>query len=406
MDKKVFRPLWSFDVPKTETWLSDMTEQGYHLYEFRKSSSTFLFKQGSPGRAEFKIGLDKKKSGVLPDALVNDGWRMVSSKGAWYAAVNEQPQEQIKTSIVQDNIVKRNQKLFYLFISILVFLTVWMFNFVMDYMWMQSLPEAIQEHLRDTGGMVTNPLVIFPGIIINVLLISLLAYFLNTIRNSNKQLTHRNSEEEDLEHGVVEGQELIPFEEETSLKKEGKLVVKRYFGWKYAPDKLEKRLEEMEAKGFQLYRISWSGISFYFLSGSPRRVSYNTEFQNMPDERSAGMHKEAGWKQAYSSASTFPKWRIWSQEYSSDGAKPVLYSDQPTKQKQAWKMAINSTFIFIPVIVLYSFYIWTDINLASESMYYSITWPVIIIFSIIVILFCSFTIRSWLYYFRMKKIED
>jgi uncharacterized protein YehS (DUF1456 family) len=46
--------------------------------------------------------------------------------------------------------------------------------------------------------------------------------------------------------------ERLSREKEKQLKQSGQMVVKRKFGWMYAPDNLEKWLEKMEELGFNL----------------------------------------------------------------------------------------------------------------------------------------------------------
>ena len=47
MMKKIFRPFWSFDVKKTEEWLSSMALQGLHFVTVRPFISLFVFEAGA-----------------------------------------------------------------------------------------------------------------------------------------------------------------------------------------------------------------------------------------------------------------------------------------------------------------------------------------------------------------------
>lgn len=43
---KVFRPFWSYDVKKTEVWLSEMAMKGYHFAELNRWTRCFYFHSG------------------------------------------------------------------------------------------------------------------------------------------------------------------------------------------------------------------------------------------------------------------------------------------------------------------------------------------------------------------------
>ena len=94
-----------------------------------------------------------------------------------------------------------------------------------------------------------------------------------------------------------------------------KIIVKRKLGWMYSPDRLEQWLETMEERGYNLYRVSKMGNTFYFIKGSPRKVSYCADYQNFSEESYYDMHRESGWNSVFKSSWSFQKWTIWSQPY-------------------------------------------------------------------------------------------
>ncbi|WP_204758497.1 DUF2812 domain-containing protein [Lentibacillus sediminis] len=78
--------------------------------------------------------------------------------------------------------------------------------------------------------------------------------------------------------GASRSSQVTPgYVDEQFLKKNEQVIVKRRVAGQYSPDKLEKWLEAMEAKGYNLIRISKFGIKYYFVKGSPKKVS----FQNL-----------------------------------------------------------------------------------------------------------------------------
>ena len=56
---KVFRPFWSYDVKKTELWLSYMAKKGYFLVELNRWTRCFFFRQGESKSITYRIGYDK-----------------------------------------------------------------------------------------------------------------------------------------------------------------------------------------------------------------------------------------------------------------------------------------------------------------------------------------------------------
>ncbi len=134
--------------------------------------------------------------------------------------------------------------------------------------------------------------------------------------------------------------------------------------------------------------------------GSPRKVSYCADYQNISDTSYFDINRDAGWKSVFMSSSSLQKWTIWSREYAEGEKRPQIYSDKSHQLKQARKVAISYTSIFFPIVIIYGF-ILVDIFTHKAS-----DIKLMIIFLINFLLFGSYTIRTWLYYMRIRKCND
>ena len=60
VSKRVFRPFWSYDVVKTEEWLSQMHADGYALVSVNFASRLFHFEETMPAKMFYRIVPEKK----------------------------------------------------------------------------------------------------------------------------------------------------------------------------------------------------------------------------------------------------------------------------------------------------------------------------------------------------------
>lgn len=407
MIKKVIKPLWSFDVPKTERWLTEMAEKGYHFIQLNRHKRQFVFEKGSPKSTTYRISYDKQQTPHLPKALTNNGWEKINKSNHWSILRNDKPAEEIKTTVVRDGIVKKNRILFYVYGGIFIYLVVILLNFLVHQVNMYRFPPAIREELQrvqmEAGASEPLRFLTYTGVAVAIGLSSLSLYAMLKIKETNRWLNEEGGTPDDAEEFVAEGQPKFSMEEEAQLKRHGKLIIRRKFGWFYSPDKLEKWLEDMEGKGYNLYRVGYFAVQFYFLKGEPRKVSYCSEFQGLANEGSAAMNKEMGWKWGFSTRGGIQKWTIWYQEYKEGQEKPQLYTDKMTVQKQAIKAVVSYAVMFIPLACFYIYLLWNHLTTAQTNPYVDIHWSSTITFALAVIVFGSLSLRSYLYYLRLKK---
>lgn len=387
MMKQVFRPFWSYDIKKTEDWLTSMSLQGYHLVKINRPTRCFYFEERISKGVIYSIGYDKTYY-TLPSALRNEGWKEIFTNKHWYIIANEKSAEKIKVEPLREGIVNRNRKIMYLFGGILIYLIL-----------STLLPIAISAALLlfgpDGSVIIAGSPMWIVTITAGIGLWTLCIYSTIKLYKTNKKLednTHKRTDNTSLN-----------LKEEKRLRKTADIFVKRRFGWMYSPDKLEKWLEGMEEQGYNLYRISKLGTTFFFRKASPRKVSYFADYQNNTSQDYFDNHQEAGWKLMYTSKVPLSKWSIWAQAYGEGQQRPLLYTDRVQMVKHARRVAITHISLFAPVITLNFAVIWLNIHAVLRVGMDKIIWMTFIIYGIVIIEFTTLAVKSWLYYRRTKK---
>lgn len=396
MIKKVLRPFWSYDVQKTENWLSHMAENGYFLVKINRVTRCFFFQKDVPRKLTYRIGFDKMQGESLSRGLIAEGWTKILRTGNWFVTSNEKPPVQIKTSSVREGIIKHNRIIMYIFGSIVFYFSIMAVFFLsMSGLLLFSSEQVVVEE---------SPYWILTYLyFIAVIATFLLAlYSVVTIHRTNKKIINEKGIS-DTRYSKTQDAVNLSKAEERQLKRTGQLIVKRKLGWMYAPDKLELWLEKMEAQGYNLYRISKTGTTFHFLFGSPRKVSYCADYQNIADESYFDIHRDAGWKSVFNSFGSLQKWSIWSREYSEEEERPQIYSDKTNQLKHARKIAISYTCLFLPLIIIYMFNLGLGFELMNDNKPDTLRIFTIIVMLLAIFSFGSYSIRTWMYYRRLKK---
>jgi hypothetical protein len=391
---KVFRPFWSYDVEKTEEWLSFMAENGLYLGKLNRWTHIFFFRKGDPKKIIFQIGFDKVHGASLSKSLLDGGWIEILHIGNWYIFSNEKAHEQVTSSPTREGVIKHNRLIMHIFIGILIYLSgIAIFNIAL--LSLSNLQQVQSEVVESLMWIITYCLF---GVAIVLFIITIYSIF--KINKTNKYLL--GNKPQSRKH--KEGRHSKVTEKE--MKRLGQLIVKRKLGWMYSPDKLEMWLEEMEKQGFNLYRVSRSGTVFYFVKGSPRKVSYCADYQNIADESYFDIHRDTGWKSIFVSFSSIQKWTIWCREYVEGEERPQIYSDKSHYLKHARRVAITYTTLFLPMVIIY----FLNLGLVIAGRFNSNT-PKLNIFNTVLYVFClfafgSFTVRTWLYYFRLRRCKE
>ncbi|QKE72014.1 DUF2812 domain-containing protein [Arthrobacter citreus] len=390
---RVFRPFWSYDVKKTEEWLSAMAERGYILVKVNRWLRYFYFQKIESQTKTYRVVYDKIEASSQPKSLTDEGWIKVLQCGKWQFISNDKPIEHLKTYTVREGIIKRNKMIMYTYSGILIyFLFIALMNLsIFGVALFQDEPVVVEK----------SPLwiITFTCLAIAIALFIIAIYSVFKIRKTNKILL---SEKHEKLPNEVYSENRLTKKEEKQLKFSGSMIVKRKFGWMYAPDQLEKWLVNMEELGFNLYRVGKTGTVFYFIKGEPRKVSYCADYQNISNEGYFDIHKEAGWKNIFTSYSSIQKWTIWSREYQKGEVSPRIYSDKIHLLKHAKKVAVSYTSWTIPLIIMYIYIFIQDLNNLSYFHPKGIILNMVL-FLVVALLFGINTVRTWFYFLRLRK---
>ncbi|WP_339148976.1 MULTISPECIES: DUF2812 domain-containing protein [unclassified Sutcliffiella] len=395
--KTNIRPLWSYDVQKTEQWLSDQAKEGYHLKELHRFKRCFTFEKGAPKDATYRIGYDKIKPTTLSNTMCNDGWEKVTQSGKWYVIANERPQAEVTTSTSRDAIIKRNNYIFYAFMAILIYFTAATLANVAMFATAYTASNGNVEVVESPFWIIT-----YIGAALALAFYFFMIYSVWKIKKTNKALSTENQTTFTTPHTL--DRKNLNKAEEKQLKRDGLLIKRRKFGWMYSPDKLERFLEKMAAEGYRLYRLNKLGTTYYFRKGEAQNIKFSADYQNLSDDSYFEIHRQAGWKDVFSSKGALQKWTIWSKEYEEGEIPPDLYSDKTHKLKHAKKVAFSYTMLFLPIVLMYIF-------IASMNIGYLLrqgeTWTLMntntVMFFLLILVFGTFITKTWMYYFRLQR---
>lgn len=386
--KKMYKPLWSFDVQKTEQWLSGMAEKGLAFDRLNHWTRCFYFQEHEPETRVYRIAYDKMSSSELPSTLKDEGWNKTATAGKWQFSVNNHLESTIRTSPIREGIIKHNRMITYIFYGIIFYVAgILLANSSM-----------LVSSWRQDGGIdiVESPLWILTFLFFTIILGSAMLgiYSIVKINRTNKELE---------ETGIFDTVSVTDQRNklaEKELKKAGRWVTKLKLAWMYSPDKMEQWLESMELRGFHLYRVNQFGTIFHFIKGEPRRIAYGVDYQSGPTQSYFAIHQEAGWNEKFASFSTIEKWTIWSKAYGKDQERPQLYSNQSSRLKHSKKIAITYTVVFLPFV---SFYVYLIIGNISRSQTISdwLSWNSAGL--LVIVIFGTFICRIWAYYGRLRK---
>ncbi|MHB1651467.1 MAG: DUF2812 domain-containing protein [Desulfitobacteriaceae bacterium] len=381
MIKKVIRPFWSLDIIKTETWLSEMAIRGYRLEKMNLITREFVFENDERKTIQYRICRQKAGVSATSQSLIKSQWYCVFSKGKWSILANENEASKIKIYPSRESILKRNRTMKY---SIGILLAYMAFNQIQTIFLLASIlsPNDFSPFLR-------------PGFILErLLVVSSLSYIIVKLNKSDKKIR--------MEYGsdlTIPMRTILDRKTERALRKEGRLIKKIKLAWMYAPDKVEKWLEDMEMEGYNLVRMSWSGNTFYFIKGESRTIKYCTDFQNLVNDSYFEIHKSNGWEMIFTSQSPLMKYTLWKKEYTDE--KPELYSDKSHILKHARKQCLLYCVLYIPLIIMYIQLLVSTFRMFSMGML--MVWYTPILLTLLLIEFGYFTIQSLGYYLRTRK---
>ncbi|WP_391201735.1 DUF2812 domain-containing protein [Psychrobacillus sp. L4] len=370
---KKWRPFWSFDVEKTEYWLSTNAAVGKRLVDVKLFSRVFVFEESDSKQLVYQLIFDKSQNS-LPSGLVDSGWEDSLVKGNWKFVMNDR--DTIRAYSSREGIMKRN-RVHLLLLTGLSFLYVFqLFPFVIAMLTLLFAPGK--------ENFVASPLwsltILYFMQVIGVIIFTF--YMTRKLRAFERKF---------FSSAVVKGE-----------SNEGTFSKWR-FGWVYAPDLLENWLSNMAEEGNHLVRVNKKWSAFIFEKDTPKLVSYVQDFQWKTAPEYFDVHKSAGWKLRFTSNSWLFKYSIWEKEYKLGEKKPRFTYNSTEKKAQERKVIIASSLLISYLLAILLFAIWIQFlnNRAfDKSLLQQIIIGLLIIssFSPIFIL-----IRTFLYALRMRK---
>lgn len=277
---KTFRPLWSYRIEQTESWLAEKASDGQRLVAMNRWTRIFTFEQQQPAQRVYRLNRNKKTTLGL-SRLEEKGWTADVQEKEWTILSAENP----TLYPVRDELLYRTQYHLYIWLVVIFFHL------------LTTSPLIIMGFIYGNGLFNIIPfLILFVDI-------SLILLFFYLIR---KHLAFQKKEM-GMEERTVRGQ-----------KKQYRI----YLGWFYDLPKMEKRLERKASEGLILSRV-YASI-FVFVEQEPELRSYQCTFEYKVKSPFFSTFKEMGWQLHYSSRYSFMNYAIWSMAYDHEEEKPLI----------------------------------------------------------------------------------
>lgn len=408
---RIFKPFWSLNIKNIENWLSKKALEGYILKDVNLLLKLFIFEKGEKSNINYRISFEKRGITELQPSLIKNGWYKACSKGRWFFLANEKNLEDIKAEPSREPLLSRFKiaqillSLIPIFLAVnigifLIFLIpmiIFYFLGIGDITFIKEVsPEKIQ-HIETSYFTLLDILNVIKALGI----IALFIYPLYRLRKNELQI------KEELGSDYVKFHGEFVFEKEDSLQEHRRLIGKRGPSF-LEPDKLEKWLEDLEAKGFNLYKVKKGNKKFYFTKGAPRKIRYILDFQNNPTAAYYEIFKLDQWELDYTVGTLPVKWSLWSKEYT--GERPNIYSNREEQVSNAKKMALTYSAFYLPTIAIISYSIIkvfilliSDISRTIEVLPYMVS--IVLFLMSVLSLFCFPYSKIISFYVRAKGRE-
>ena len=316
---KKWRPFWSYDIEKTERWLSEMAADGKQLSYVNMLTRVFSFEDASQKKAEYQIVYDKSKS-PLQRVFEKSGWHTRLRIGNWMFIENTK--DVIRTYPQREGILKRNK----IHVNVATGIAFLSGAQVLLMVLVLSIILSSGEPFERVGIF---GLVVALNLLQSIVMITLTVYARRKL--SAFEFKHFNAQVEDTQ----------PTQGTFSVWK---------LGWKEEPDLIENWLAEMSEEGNHFISIGKQNGKFNFQKGEPKHVSYVCDFQLKASPSYYDVHKNAGWKLKYTSPLSMLKQSVWLKEYSKDEERPRFTYDQSEEKKRVRNVIIgNALSTFYPV---------------------------------------------------------
>ena len=410
--KTKFRLFWSYDVIKTQQWLSDQSNKGLKLVGFNPILRTFKFERTNNQDNQYMIIYDKKSNGCPTIYMKDNDFMEIAHSKNYYILKQVKENPQFYPSY--EALLNKNAKIKYIVGNILLFVSfIYFMIFATILMSISSGSFSFEWVGWDSTDIVYTTQEIIFGIIQAMIFYSLLLIILFSpfwmiytyfkLNKANKTLEKLCGNTKTIRF-TIPTDTIIDKNTLSYYKKQGLVVKKTKIGWFYSPDIAVKWLEKMEANGFNLVRMSNLGNSFYFIKGESKKVKYHVDFQVTKSASYLAINEENGWKLFFTSLTKYFAITVWSQEYEID--IPEFYSNIEDEMSHAKKFMLTYASIYIPLGILYALMTFLfGYTLWSITPEFGIDGaliivPIIFLLSAILYFYYSFTVIR--YYYRIK----
>ena len=374
MTVKKWRPLWSYDIEKTECWLSEMAADGNRLIHVNRQSRMFVFEQAERNMVDYRIVYDKRQR-ELPKVLVEVGWADELVIGNWRFMKNGQDAIRIYPS--REGILKRNRLHGYVIAALAI----------LNAISLTTMTTAFLSLLFGfPGEIVRSPLWILTGLFAAQGIAAIALAFYLHVKLKSFEREHFETELDDIETGVK------------------KTFVKRKFAWMYAPDLLENWLSNMAAQGNHLVRVTGSGTHFHFVKGEAEKTAYAHDFQLKAAPSYYAIHKEAGWQLLFTSSFPFMKHSLWVKSYALDEETPRLTYDKTERKVQVRKVLSMNMLYIVYMATLLTFVLWTNVTVFQDYDRRLLDQTLVGLLIATTIVPIYIAVRTILYYRRMRDV--
>ena len=123
-----------------------------------------------------------------------------------------------------------------------------------------------------------------------------------------------------------------------------------FFWWGWSPDNMENMLERMEATGWKLFQVDFSGIRFKFTRGQEEKARYSVDYQPAADDDYLTLFEEDGWQMKWTGAGG---WYLWRKPYTSE--RPEIFTESSSlieRNNRLLKLLMPLFILFIFVFIM------------------------------------------------------
>lgn len=314
---KAFRPLWSYQIERTEEWLTKQALSGKRLVSMNRWSRVFTFEHQEATKRTYRLTRNKKTNLGLA-RLQESGWTADVQAKEWTILSAENP----TLFPVRDELLHRTQRHLYIWI------------FLIWFHLLTSSPLFLAGIIIGENWVDWMPLTI---LFVDGALIGGLLYLLK------KHLALQKKEM---------GMESAAVKQKNTQKKHYRVRL----GWMYNLSGLEEWLEHKASEGLILDKVT--PFYFRFIEQKPELRSFQCTFEYKVKTSFFSMYKEMGWHLHFSSKLSFLHYAIWSMSYDPEEGKPeisYIREERLKNLKRAFRFHFGIA-VYLMVLLIFSLY--------------------------------------------------